>query len=155
MNMRLVVIVGAAILAGCRPAWLPMPTQEQAAKIADEAEHTFTSGDPVRIMEHYAPDAVIFGADGGEPTTDPAVAKKWAESFVALKPTKFSPGERKLQILGDHTFISSGVATIEFAGKDGPVTSRVRYTDIYKQQPDRTWLIIHEHLSPFPEARKK
>ena len=85
-------IACAGALIGCRPANLPRPTDEEAAKIVDAAESTFTSGDPVRIMEHYAPDAVLFDADQGEPTDDRAVATKWAENFVALKPTKFSPG---------------------------------------------------------------
>ena len=136
--------VGALI--GCRPASLPRPTDEEAAKIVDAAESTFTSGDPVRIMEHYAPDAVLFDADQGPPTDDRAVATKWAESFVAMKPTKFSPGKRKLQFFGEHTFISSGVATVEFSGASGPVVAKIRYTYVYRQQPNRIWPIVHEHL---------
>jgi len=152
---KLISAVACIVMLGaCRPAWLPMPTQEEAGKIVDAAESTFTSGDPVRIMEHYAPDAVIFDPGQNEPTTDRAVATKWTESFVALKPVKFSPGKRHLQILGDHTIISSGVATIEITGKNGPETIRTRYTDVYKQQPDRTWLIVHEHLSNLPAPDK-
>lgn len=150
MNMRIVVAVCAAVLVSCRPASLPRPTDEEAKKIIDAAESTFTSGDPVRIMEHYANDAVLFDPEQGDPTDDHAVATKWTESFVAMKPTKFSPGERHLQFFGDHLFIASGVATVEFAGKAGPVTERVRYTDVYRQQPDRSWLIVHEHLSKYP-----
>jgi ketosteroid isomerase-like protein len=150
MNMRIVVAVCAAVLVSCRPASLPRPTDEEAKKIIDAAESTFTSGDPVRIMEHYANDAVLFDPEQGDPTDDHAVATKWTESFVAMKPTKFSPGERRLQFFGDHLFITSGVATVEFAGKAGPITERVRYTDVYRQQPDRSWLIVHEHLSKYP-----
>ena len=148
-------IACAGALIGCRPANLPRPTDEEAAKIVDEAESTFTSGDPVRIMEHYAPDAVLFDANQGEPTDDRAVATKWAENFVSLKPTKFSPGKRKLQFFGDHTFISSGVATIEFAGEKGPVTAKIRYTDVYRQQPNLIWLIVHEHLSRLESSEMK
>ena len=153
MKMRIVGIVCVAILASCRPASLPRPTDEEAGKIIDAAEGTFTSGDPVRIMEHYAPDAVIFDPEQGDPTDDHAVATKWTESFVAMKPTKFSPGKRHLQFFGDHLFISSGVATVEFTGEKGANTARIRYTDVYRQQPDRSWLIVHEHLSQYPEAK--
>lgn len=150
--MRKLIPAMACLMAlvGCKPAWLPMPTVEQAGKIVDQAESSFTSGDPVRIMEHYAPDAVIFDPGQNEPTRDRAVATKWTESFVAMKPSSFSPGKRHLQILGDHTIISAGVATMTVEGKSGPEKMQVRYTDVYKQQPDRTWLIVHEHLSQLP-----
>lgn len=126
---------------------------EEAGKIVDAAEASFTSGDPFRIMEHYAPDAVIFDPGQNEPTRDRAVATKWAESFVALKPTGFSPGKRNLQILSDHLIVSSGVATVTITGKNGPEKLRTRYTDIYKQQRNKVWLIVHEHLSNVPEPR--
>ncbi len=147
MKHMLLLVACTGALIGCRPASLPRPTDAEAAKIVDAAESTFTSGDPVRIMEHYAPDAVLFDADHGPPTDDRAVATKRVESFVAMKPTKFLPGKRKLQFFGDHTFISSGIATVEFEGPEGPVTHRIRYTDVYRQQPNRIWLIVHEHLS--------
>lgn len=155
MKNFILSIACAISLTGCGPKWLPKPTQEEAAKIVDRAEASFLSGDPVRIMEHYAPDAVIFDPDQNMPTRDRAVATKWTESFVAAKPKSFSPGDRVLQILGDHTFISSGVATIEITGPKGPETVRIRYTDVYRQQPDRIWLIVHEHLSklPYPEGK--
>ena len=155
MSCRTVVIVCAALLASCRPASLPRPTDEEATKIIEAAESTFTSGDPVRIMEHYAPDAVLFDSEHGEPTQDHAVATKWTESFVAMKPTKFSPGKRTLQFFGDHLFITSGVATVEFTGDKGPKQVKIRYSDVYRQQPDRSWLIVHEHLSAYPEADGK
>lgn len=155
MKNFILSIACASALMGCGPKWLPKPTQEEAAKIVDRTEASFLSGDPVRIMEHYAPDAVIFDPDQNMPTKDRAVATKWTESFVAAKPKSFSPGDRVLQILGDHTFISSGIATIEITGPKGPETVRIRYTDVYRQQPDRIWLIVHEHLSklPYPEGK--
>ena len=155
MKNFILSIVCASALMGCGPKWLPKPTQEEAAKIVDQAEASFLPGDPVRIMEHYAPDAVLFDPEQNMPTRDRAVATKWTESFVATKPKSFSPGERVLQILGDHTFVSSGVATIETTGPKGPETVRIRYTDVYRQQPDRIWLIVHEHLSKLPSPEEK
>ena len=55
--------------------------------------------------------------------------------------------------LGEHVLISAGVAEIEIDGKDGPKKIKVRYTDVYQQQPDRMWLIVHEHLSKLPSFK--
>ena len=143
------------LLASCKPETIEHPTLEEAGKIADTAEASFTSGDPFRIMEHYAPNAVFFDAANNEPTTDRAVATKWTENFVALKPVSFSPGKRNLQILGWHMFVSSGVATMVISGKNGPEKVSIRYTDVYQQQPDKSWLIVHEHLSNLPNPAVK
>lgn len=148
-------ILCVVLAASCRPAKIEHPTLEEAGKIADAAEASFTSGDPFRIMEHYAPNAVYFDASTNEPTSDRAVATKWTENFVALKPVSFSPGKRIVQILGWHTFVSSGVATMEVSGKSGPEKISIRYTDVYQLQPDKTWLIVHEHLSNLPNPAAK
>ena len=140
------------VLTSCRHENIEHPTIEEAGKVVDAAEASFTSGDPYRIMEHYAPDAVVFDPAFDEPTRDRAVATKWTESFVTLKPTSFSPGKRNLQILSDHLIISSGVATMMITGKNGPEKLRMRYTDVYKQQPDKIWLIVHEHVSSMPKS---
>lgn len=155
MRTFLLSMVCVGALIGCRPANLPRPTDEEATKIVEAAESTFTSGDPVRILEHYAPDAVFFDADQGVATDDHAVVTKRIENFVAMKPTKFSPGKRKLQFFGDHLFISSGIATVEFAGANGPIVAKFRYTNVYRQQPNRMWLIVHEHRSKFEEGSAK
>lgn len=155
MKKLALAIFFCVLVASCKPAKIEHPTLEEAGKIADAAEASFTSGDPFRIMEHYAPDAVYFDASTNEPTTDRAVATKWTESFVALQPTSFSPGKRNLQILGWHLFVSSGIATVEIKGKSGPEKIRIRYTDVYQLQPNKTWLIVHEHLSNLPNPAAK
>ncbi len=152
MKKYIPAIACFVLLASCRhEKGIEHPTIEEAGKIVDAAEASFTSGDSFRIMEHYAPGAVMFDAGNNEPTTDRAVATKWADAFVALKPTAFSPGKRTLQILTDHFIVSSGVATMTIAGGKGPEKVSIRYTDIYQQQPDKSWLIVHEHLSNLPK----
>ena len=139
------------LLASCRHEKIEHPTIEEAGKIVDAAEASFATGDSFRIMEHYAPDAVMFDAANNEPTTDRAIATKWADAFVAMKPTAFSPGKRTLQILTNHLIVSSGVATMTVKSGKGPEKVSIRYSDIYQQQPDESWLIVHEHLSNLPK----
>ena len=155
MNNVTATIVFAIVLSGCMEHEDTVPTLEEATKIVDRVEATFTSGDPVRIMEHYAPNAVFFDASHNEPTNDRATATKWTESFVALKPRAFSPGTRILQVISEDVFISSGIATIEIEGSAGPQKIRIRYTDVYEEQPDGFMRIVNEHLSNLPNPPPK
>lgn len=150
MRKLIPAIALVILLVGCKPKPGVKPTVEEAAKIVDKAEASFTTGDTTRIMEHYAPDAVFFDPGVNDPTRDRATATKWTETFVAMKPTSYSAGDRVLQVLDAHTIISSGIATMDISSDKGPTKIRTRYTDVYQQQPDGTWLIVHEHLSNLP-----
>lgn len=155
-------LAGLALLAACSrtptntaaEVAVP-PTEAEAAAVADLTEATFTSGDAQTIMAHYAPGAVFFDPMVAEPTDDRATATKWTENFVAMKPTAYSPGTRKIQVLDGDTFITSGIGTIDAVVDDRPTKLAMRYTDVYEKQADGTWLIVHEHLSMPPEAKEK
>lgn len=151
MKAFISVIAMATMLVACKPANIEPPTAEEAAKIVDAAEASFTSGDSAKIMANYVPDAVFFDPGYNDPTNDRATATKWTDGFVAMKPANFSPGNRILQVLDAHTIISSGVGTMDITGPKGPEKSRMRYTNVYMKQPDRSWLIVHEHLSVPPQ----
>jgi|CXWL01.1.fsa_nt_gi hypothetical protein len=153
MKTYISVIALTALLAACNPAKTDVaaPTAEEAAKIVDAAEASFTSGDSAKIMANYVPDAVFFDPGYNDPTNDRATATKWTDGFVALKPTAFSPGNRMLQVIDASTIISSGVGTMDITGPKGPEKSHMRYTDVYRKQADGSWLIVHEHLSNPPQ----
>lgn len=156
MKTYISTIALTAMLVACKPAVTDAPaaaapTAEEAAKIVDDAEASFTSGDASKIMAHYTQDAVFFDPGYNEPTNDRATATKWAEGFVALKPTAYSPGNRMLQVLGTDTIISSGVGTMDATGPKGPAKMPLRYTNVYRKQSDGSWLIVHEHLSSLPK----
>lgn len=153
-------LAALALLAACSPTsthnaatTAPAPlTEAEAAAVADRTETTFTSGNAETIMAHYAPDAVFFDPSVAEPTADRATATKWAENFVAMKPTAFSPGTRRIQILDADTFITSGIGTMDAVTDGRPTKLAMRYTDVYEKQADGTWLIVHEHLSMPPKG---
>ena len=152
-------MAGLALLAACSrsgtdntaEAAAP-PTEAEAAAVVDLTEATFTSGNAETIMAHYAPGAVFFDPTIAEPTNDRATATKWTENFIAMKPTAFSPGTRKIQVLDPDTFITSGIGTIDAVVDDRPTKLAMRYTDVYEKQADGAWLIVHEHLSMPPAA---
>ncbi|RJF94099.1 YybH family protein [Sphingomonas cavernae] len=128
------------------------PTEAEAAAAIDKVESTFTSGNAQTIMANYAPGAVFFDAMVAEPTDDRATATKWTEGFVAMKPSAFSPGARRIQVLDADTFISSGVGTIDATVENRPAKLQMRYTDVYQKQADGTWQVVHEHLSVPPKG---
>lgn len=128
------------------------PTEAEAAATVDKVEATFTSGSAATIMENYAPGAVFFDPMVAEPTDDRATATKWTEGFVAMKPSAFSPGNRKVQVLDADTFITSGIGTMDAVVDNRPTKLSMRYTDVYQKQADGSWLVVHEHLSVPPKA---
>lgn len=127
-------------------------TEAEAAAAIDKVEATFTSGNAQTIMANYAPGAVFFDPMVTEPTDDRATATKWTEGFVAMKPTAFSPGTRRIQVLDADTFISSGVGTMDATVDNRPTRLSMRYTDVYQKQSDGSWQVVHEHLSVPPKG---
>ena len=128
-----------------------LPTEADATAAIDKVEASFTSGNAQTIMANYAPGAVFFDPMVTEPTDDRATATKWTEGFVAMKPTAFSPGARRIQVLDANTFISSGVGTMDATVDNRPTKLQMRYTDVYQKQADGSWQVVHEHLSVPPK----
>lgn len=161
MRLILLVSLAALSLAGCdaQPKACvgqecgdpvtPMK-QEEAEKIVADAHASFTSGDAFKIMEHYAPGASVFDPGHVEASTDRATQTKWAADFVAMKPSDLVTQSKEVRILGGDTIVASGIAA--FLAQIGPNRERVsaRYTQVYHQQPDGRWLIVHEHMSMPP-----
>ena len=154
--MRRWIVSGIAllVLAGCKMQQgqeAPV-TRDQATKIAEAAEASFTSGDAKKIMAQYADGAVMF--DGGHPgfSTDRKVQTGWAQDFASMKPADYHVPDRQVQLLGPDAFVSSGTEmfTVE-AGAARPTVS-ARFTDIFQRQPDGSWKIVHEHVSLPPAA---
>ncbi len=148
-------MLAVTMLTGCTRTANKAPVGEpEAARIAADAEASFTSGNTAAIMSHYAPDAVIFDPGTNAPSQNRAVQSKWTDALVALRPTRFDPGKRTIQPLGPDAFISSGLATLEIPADQGSRAVHVRFTNVYQRQADGKWLIVHEHNSglPVPES---
>ena len=150
--MRVTLIVGVAVALGACNAAIPGAaiSDGEAAKIAAEAEASFTGGNTQAIMSHYAPGATMFDPGTNSPSRDRAVQTKWTDALVQLKPQNFDAGKRVIQSLGPDAFISSGIASLEISTGQGMQAIHVRYTDVFKKQADGKWLIVHEHNSALP-----
>lgn len=132
-------------------ASLTPPTAAEADQIVGAAYGAFTSGDAIKMMGHYAPDAVVVDAANNAPTSDRATITKWTANFAAMKPSDLLTNPRMVQVLDSDTIVSSGIAA--FLADVGGNRQRVsvRYTHVFQRQPDGRWLIVSEHNSIPPQ----
>lgn len=161
MRASLTIATLALALAGCDAAnqgkgsapdaARPGVSVEDADRVVNDTFASFTSGDAVRMMAHYAPDAVVIDAANNQPTTDRATITKWTADFAAMKPSDLVANPKIVQSFNDDTIVSSGIAA--FLADVGARRQRVsvRYTHVFERQADGRWLIVAEHNSIPPK----
>lgn len=152
MRILLASAIALLALAGCRqvhPTRAPV-TKAEAARIAEQAEANFTTGDVNAVMRQYADGAVMF--DGSHPaySTDRKVQTGWARDFVSMKPADYHVPDRQIQIVGPDAFVSSGTEVFTVAAGAARPTISARFTDVFQRQSDGSWKIVHEHVSMPP-----
>jgi len=152
MRTLVTCVMPLLALTGCMraaPRHEPV-TKEQATRIAEQAEATFTSGDLNAIMRQYADGAVMFDASHASATTDRKVQSAWAQSFVSMNPADYHVPDRQVQIVGPDAFVSSGTEVFTVAAGAARPTVSARFTDVYQRQKDGSWKIVNEHVSMPP-----
>jgi hypothetical protein len=154
--MRSTLILLTLAVAACAkaPSGNPPVTQAEAAKIAEQAEANFTTGDAKKVMAQYADNAVMIDAASPDPSADRKVQSGWAQTFVSMQPADYKVIDRKIQLLGGDAFISSGIETFTVAAGAARPTVSARFTDVFQRQKDGSWKIVNEHVSmpPTPTA---
>ena len=153
-GFRLLVATGLVIasLSGCKKTAggnTPV-TEAQATRIAEAAEATFTSGDPTRILDQYAEDAVLIDASKPDPTSDRKVATDSVRALVSMKPADYRVVGRHIQLLGPDAFVSSGIEQFTVAAGAARPTVSARFNDVFQRQSDGKWKIVNEHVSMPP-----
>ncbi len=154
--MRVIAIfaVGMLAIGGCKPA--PSShnavTEAEAARIAERAEATFSTGDVNAIMRQYADGAVMIDASHAAPSTDRKIQTQWAQSFVSMKPADYHVPDRRIQIVGPDAFVNSGTEIFTVAAGSARPSISARFTDVFQRQSDGSWKIVHEHVSMPPAA---
>ena len=150
--MRSTLILLNLAVAACAkaPSGNPPVTQAEAAKIAEQAEANFTTGDAKKVMAQYADNAVMIDAASPDPSADRKVQSGWAQTFVSMQPADYKVIDRKIQLLGGDAFISSGIETFTVAAGAARPTVSARFTDVFQRQKDGSWKIVNEHVSMPP-----
>ncbi|MFJ8468205.1 SgcJ/EcaC family oxidoreductase [Streptomyces swartbergensis] len=130
-----------------------MATEAQVLGLFDQWNAALQTGDPQKVADLYAQDAVLLPTVSNNVRTDRAEIVDYFEHFLKNKPegTKI---ESVVNVLDRDTVIDTGV--YEFALTDPATgaknTVKARYTYAYEKQADGKWLIVNHHSSKMPES---
>ncbi|MFF8938398.1 SgcJ/EcaC family oxidoreductase [Streptomyces paradoxus] len=128
-------------------------TEAQVLGLFDQWNAALQTGDPKKVADLYAKDAVLLPTVSNQVRTDRAGIVDYFEHFLQNKPfgTKV---ESVVNVLDRDTVIDTGV--YEFALTDHDTgeksTVKARYTYAYEKQPNGKWLIVNHHSSKMPQG---
>ncbi|GAA3666025.1 uncharacterized protein (TIGR02246 family) [Lentzea atacamensis] len=153
-------LVGAALLVtGCSgaagsvaqqaPKADEKPTNEQIAALFNDWNAALKTGDPQKVADHYAPNAVLLPTVSNKVRSTRAEIVDYFEHFLQNKPSG-TILDSHIAVLDNDDAIDAG--TYRFAlNQDGkPTTVDARYTFVY-EKIDGKWLIVNHHSSAMPE----
>jgi uncharacterized protein (TIGR02246 family) len=144
------VAAGAAV-AG--PGWGDgKPGKKQVAGLFDQWNRTLQTGDPEKVADLYASDAVLLPTVSNQVRADHAAIVDYFEHFLANKPVG-KKIETHINVLDNNSVIDAG--TYQFTLTD-PETGeksvvKARYTYAYEKRGGE-WLIVNHHSSKMPEG---
>ena len=139
----------AATPAGAAAAPAP-PAQQQIAGLFGQWNAALATGDPQRVADLYAPDAVLLPTVSNQVRRTRAEIVDYFTKFLKDKPQGVIEDEI-VEVLDADTAINTGV--YEFTLDKGDKTQRVRarYTYVYELREGK-WLIVNHHSSAMPEG---
>ncbi|MFE5893286.1 SgcJ/EcaC family oxidoreductase [Streptomyces sp. NPDC056468] len=144
------VAAGAAV-AG--PGWGDgKPGKKQIAGLFDQWNRTLQTGDPEKVADLYASDAVLLPTVSNEVRADHAAIVDYFEHFLANKPVG-KKIETHINVLDNNSAIDAG--TYQFTLTDPETGEKsvveARYTYAYEKRGGE-WLIVNHHSSKMPEG---
>ncbi|GAA2299551.1 hypothetical protein GCM10010234_47790 [Streptomyces hawaiiensis] len=128
-------------------------TKAQVLGLFDNWNAALRTGDPKKVADLYARDAVLLPTVSNQVRTDRAGIVDYFEHFLQNKPVG-TKVESVVNVLDRDTVIDTGV--YEFALTDHETgeksTVKARYTYAYEKQPNGKWLIVNHHSSKMPQG---
>lgn len=113
----------------------------------DQWNAALQTRDPEKMLELYAPDAILLPTLSNKVRHNHAEIKDYFEHFLPKGP-KGTLDESNVRIFGD-VAINSGVYTFSFDSADAV---QARYTYVYRKL-DGEWKIVEHHSSAMPEKK--
>ncbi|MEU1001266.1 SgcJ/EcaC family oxidoreductase [Streptomyces tibetensis] len=128
-------------------------TKAQVLGLFDDWNAALQTGDPKKVADLYAKDAVLLPTVSNQVRTDRAGIVDYFEHFLQNKPVG-TKVESVVNVLDRDTVIDTGV--YEFTLTDHETgekrTVEARYTYAYERQPGGKWLIVNHHSSKMPQG---
>ncbi|MER6078509.1 SgcJ/EcaC family oxidoreductase [Streptomyces sp. NPDC001833] len=144
------VSVGVSQAGGSRTAH--EPSKKQIAGLFDRWNAALKTGDPEKVADLYAKDAVLLPTVSNRIRTDHAQIIDYFEHFLQNKPVG-KKVETIVNVLDTNSAIDTGI--YEFTLTDPKTGAKrvveARYTYEYEKRGG-TWLIVNHHSSAMPEG---
>ncbi|MFF5147766.1 SgcJ/EcaC family oxidoreductase [Streptomyces sp. NPDC013157] len=144
------VSVGVSQAGGSRTAH--EPSKKQIAGLFDRWNAALRTGDPEKVADLYAKDAVLLPTVSNRIRTDRAGIVDYFERFLQNKPVG-KKVETIVNVLDTDSAVDTGI--YEFTLTDPKTGAKrvveARYTYEYEKRGG-TWLIVNHHSSAMPEG---
>ena len=127
-------------------------SKQQIAGLFDQWNRTLQTGDPEKVADLYASDAVLLPTVSNKVRADRAAVVDYFEHFLANKPVG-KKIETHVNVLDGNSALDAGVyqftLTDPKTGEKSVV--KARYTYEYEKRGGE-WLIVNHHSSKMPEG---
>jgi uncharacterized protein (TIGR02246 family) len=107
-----------------------------------------TGGDPERVVDLYADDAVLLATFAPEPRETREKLREYFDGFTALPNLRARTDRSMVQICDDLAF-HDGLYTFSYVKDDTDVLVRARFSFAYRRH-GHDWLIVRHHSSQAP-----
>ncbi|MDW4907991.1 SgcJ/EcaC family oxidoreductase [Streptomyces sp. ADMS] len=143
------VAVGVSAAGADEPG---KPTEKEIAALFDGWNETLQTGDPAKVTDRYADDAVLLPTVSNKIRTNHAEIEDYFHHFVENKPVG-TKTKTVINVLDDDSAIDTGSYYFTLTDPKTGEKSRVdaRYTYEYEKR-DGKWLIVNHHSSMMPEG---
>lgn len=124
----------------------------QIAALFDQWNAALQTGDPEKVADRYAPDAVLLPTASPKIRTDHDEIVDYFEHFLLKKP-KGEKVRTVINVLDDNSAIDAGLYEFHITDPETgqKSTLQARYTYEYEKR-DGKWLIVNHHSSVVPPA---
>jgi len=163
MRARAIIftLLGAGFLSACGPAATPAKAPVDTAKIIDGIKTDevhwnadWKSGDPAKIVAHYAPGAVVMIA-GAPPSVGSAAIEAFDKQATGDPGFTLTFASDKVDVAASGDLAASR-GTYKQTSTDPKtktvVTETGNFVTVYKPRPDGAWKAIWDIATPGPAA---
>ena len=134
------------------PALAPppaLPSQDEIAGLFDQWNAALATGDPEKVADLYAPNAVLLPTLSNQVRTNRAEIVNYFTHFLQSKP-RGTIDREIITVIDPQIAINAGTYTFTLTQDGQPQNVQARYTFVY-QKENGTWLIVNHHSSKMPE----
>lgn len=126
-----------------------LPSQDEIAALFDQWNAALATGDPEKVADLYAPNAVLLPTASNQIRTNRAEIVDYFTHFLESKP-QGKIDRAIITVIDPQTAINTGIYTFTLI-QDGQLQDvQARYTFAYQKQNGK-WLIVNHHSSKMPE----